>query len=263
MINGIRLYWRLLAASWQTVLQYKFSFFVSLFFQCWITVTDFLVVITIIYNARSVGGWSLPQIGVIYGVVGISSALFRTFGCELHRFQEYIIRGGYDGILLRPLPSLLVLLGRRIEFFRLGGVVQGAAALLVSLHYLGGPGALGWRYFYLLSLPLSGTLIIFGISVAIAACAFWFGRVRDIQTLAFYGANYAASYPASIYPPWMRALLTVIPVTFVGYIPAQFALGLGGSSWYLLLPWLVIVVTWVVALLLWRAGEKAYQSRGS
>ncbi|HHW99665.1 MAG TPA: hypothetical protein GX738_08590 [Firmicutes bacterium] len=263
MINGVRLYWRLLAASWRAVLQYKFSFFVSLFFQCWITVTDFLVVITIIYNTRSVGTWNLPQIGVIYGVVGISAALFRTFGCELHKFQEYIIRGEYDGILLRPLPSLLVLLGRRIEFFRLGGVIQAATALLVSLHYLGGPGALGWRYYYLLLLPLSGTLIIFGISVAIAACAFWLGRVRDLQTLAFYGANYAASYPASIYPRWMRALLTLIPVTFVGYIPAKFALGLCGSPWHLLLPWLVIAATWVVALLLWRAGEKAYQSSGS
>lgn len=93
MKTSLRLYWRLLTASWQALLQYKFSFLVSLFFHCWITLTDFLVVITIIYNARSVGGWSLPQIGVIYGVVGISASLFRTFGCELHRFQEYIIRG--------------------------------------------------------------------------------------------------------------------------------------------------------------------------
>ncbi len=263
MKTSLRLYWRLLTATWQALLQYKFSFLVSLFFHCWITLTDFLVVITIIYNARSVGGWSLPQIGVIYGVVGISASLFRTFGCELHRFQEYIIRGEYDGILLRPLPSLMVLLGRRVEFFRLGGVIQAATVLLVSLHHLGGPGTLGWRYFYLLTLPLSGTLIIFGISVAIASCAFWFGRVRDLQTLAFYGANYAASYPTNIYPQWMRILLTVIPVTFVGYVPAKFALGLGGSPWYLLLPWLVIVATWLVALLMWRAGEKAYQSTGS
>lgn len=263
MMAGFRLYRRLLAASWRALLQYKFSSLVSVFFNFWVTMTDFLVVLTIVYNTKSVGGWNLAQIGVIYGVVGVSANLFRVFGCELHAFQEYIIRGEYDGILLRPWPSLLVLFGRRVEFFRLGGVIQAVTALLLSLHFLGGPQVLGWRYFYLLLLPTSGTAIILGISVAIAASAFWLGRVRDLQTLAFYGANYAASYPTSIYPTWMRALLTVIPVTFVGYVPAKFALGMGGSDWYLLSPWLVAILTWVIALKLWRAGEAAYQSSGS
>jgi ABC-2 type transport system permease protein len=263
MRDGFRLYRRLVAASWRAVLQYKFSFLVSVFFNCWVTVTDFLVVLTILYNTKTIGGWNLPQIGVIYGVVGISSALFRVFGCELHVFQNYIIQGEYDGILLRPWPSLLVLLSRRVEFFRLGGVIQGGTALLLSLHYLGGPQTLGWTYFYLLLLPLSGTLIIFGISIAIAACAFWFGRVRDLQTLTFYGANYAASYPTSIYPGWMRALLTLVPVTFIGYFPAKYALGLGGAAWYLLLPWLAAGITLVLANWIWRAGEAAYQSSGS
>lgn len=263
MRAGFRLYRRLVAASWRAVLQYKFSFFVSVFLNCWLTVTDFLVVLTIVYSTKTVGGWNLAQIGVIYGIVGISAAFFRTFGSELHMFQDYIIRGEFDGILLRPWPSLLVLLSRRIEFFRLGGVIQSGTVLLLSLHHLGGPQILGWRYFYLLLLPLSGTVIIFGISVAIAACAFWFGRVRDLQTLAFYAANYAASYPTSIYPSWMRALLTLIPVTFVGYVPARFALGLGGSAWHLVLPWIVAALTWVLSLMLWRAGEAAYQSSGS
>ena len=263
MRAGLKLYRRLVAASWRAALQYKFSFLVSIFFNFWLSVTDLLVVLTIVYSTNTVGGWNLAQIGVIYGVVGIGKALFRTFGSELHMFQDYVIRGEYDGILLRPWPSLLVLLSRRFEFFRLGGVLQAGAALLLSLHYLGGPRVLGWKYFYLLLLPLTGTVIIFAISVAIAACAFWFGRIRDLQTLAFYAANYAASYPTSIYPGWMRTLLTLIPVTFVGYIPVKFALGLGGSAWYLVLPWIVAALTWVLSLLLWRAGEAAYQSSGS
>lgn len=263
MMAGLRLYRRLIAASWRALLQYRFNFLVSVFFNFWVTITDFLIVLTIVYNTKSVGGWNLAQIGVIYGVVGVSANLFRIFGCELHVFQDYIIHGEYDSILLRPWPSLLVLFGRRVEFFRLGGVIQAGTALLLSLHFLGGPQVLGWRYFYLLLLPISGTVIIFGISVAIAACAFWFGRVRDLQTLAFYGVNYAASYPTSIYPTWMRALLTVIPVTFVGYVPARFALGLGGSAWHLVLPWIVAGLTWKLSLRLWRAGEAAYQSSGS
>lgn len=263
MKAGFNLYFRLVAASWRAVFQYKFSFLVSIFFNLWLSVTDFLVVLTIVYSTKTIGGWNLAQIGVVYGVISIAASIFRVFACELHQFQDYIIRGEYDGILLRPWPSLLVLLSRRIEFFRLGGVIQGGVALLLSLHYLGGPSALGWKYYYLLLLPFSGTVIIFGISVAIAASAFWFGRVRDLQTLAFYAANYAASYPTNIYPSWMQILLTLIPVTFVGYVPARFALGLGGAAWHLVLPWLVALLTWILSLLLWRAGETAYQSSGS
>jgi ABC-2 type transport system permease protein len=154
-------------------------------------------------------------------------------------------------------------LGRKVEFFRLGGVLQGLTALLISLHYLGGIASLGWMYGYLLLMPICGTVIFFSISIATAACAFWFGRVRDLQTLTYYAANYAASYPTSIYPVWLRGLLTLLPVSFIGYLPARFALGLGGSPWDLLLPWLAAVASLYLALRFWRVGEAAYHSSGS
>ncbi len=263
MNGALRLYRRLLSASWRAVLQYRFSFLISMFFQTLLTVSDFLVVLTILYRTRAIGGWSAAQVGVIYGVTSIACAIYRVLGCELHNFQNYIIRGEYDGILLRPWPSLLVLLGRRVEFFRLGGVLQGLVALLISLHYLGGPRVFGWLYAYLLVLPLCGALIFFSISIATAACAFWFGRVRDLQTLTFYAANYAATYPTSIYPGWLRGLLALVPVSFIGYVPAKFALGLGGSVWYLVLPWLVAGLVLALSLSLWRAGEASYHSSGS
>lgn len=263
-MSAIRLYGKLLRASVRSVMQYKFSFVLATFFQLWISVSDFLVVLTILWHVRAIGGWSAAQVGVLYGVATTSMALYRMFGSELHGFQNYIIRGEFDGLLLRPWPTLLVLLSRRMEFFRLGGVIQGLTALGISLHFLGGVQTLGWwRLLYVLTLPLTGAAIFFAIGIATSAIAFWTGRVRELQTFAVYAPSYACAYPVSIYPAWLRALLTLLPVAFIGFVPVRNLLGIGGQPWHLLTPLIVALVSLRVSLIIWRRGEQAYHSTGS
>lgn len=264
MRRGIKLYIRLVKASVRSLMQYKFSFIVTFLLQTVLTVADFLVVLTILYHFRALGGWNLYQVGVLYGVTSSSVALYRTFCNEIHNFQEYIIRGEFDNLLLRPWPTLLVLMSRQIQFFRLGGVLQGMIALFVSLHYLGGAIELGWwKYLYILCLPLLGAVIYFAVGVAVSSLAFWTGRVRDIQVFAIYAPGYACSYPLSIYPIWLRAILLILPVGFIGYVPLRSVFGLGAPVWHLFLPVLIAAASVWCSLALWRLGERAYHSSGS
>lgn len=263
MINALLVYTRLVLASVRAIMQYKFSFFFSVVFNVAVSIADFLVVLAILYNFRAIGGWNTPQIGVLYGIVAASVGIYRTFGCELHNFQNYIVMGDFDGLLLRPWPTLLVLLSRSVELFRIGSVLQGYTAIIVSLHYLGGFSALGWNYMYLLVLPLFSCCIFFAIGIATGSVAFWTGRIRELQTFMVYGPNTAASYPTHIYPGWLRYFLTIVPVSFVGYIPARAALGLGGETWHMLTPLVVSALSLKLALLMWRSGERAYHSTGS
>lgn len=233
-------------------------------FNSAISVADFLVVLTILFRFRVIGGWETAEIGVLYGVATAAVGIYRTFGCELHKFQSYIVNGEYDGILLRPWPTILGLLSRQVELFRLGTVIQGYTALSISLVYLSEANKLGWfAYIYLLLLPLASSTIYFAIGLGISAVAFWTGRTRELQTVAIYAPSYAASYPISIYPKWLQLFLTVLPVSFVSFVPIRYVLGLGGAAWHLLSPHLVGALSLYIAFTLWRAGERAYQSTGS
>ncbi len=263
MRSAFSVYRHLLAASVRGMMQYKFSFVLTAIFNFFVSIADFLVVLAILYNFRAIGGWTTPQIGLLYGVVAASIGIYRTFGSELHNFQNYIINGEFDGLLLRPWPTLLVLLSRGIELFRIGSIIQGYLAMLVSLHYLGGIDGLGWKYLYFLALPFMSAGIFFAIAIATSSLTFWIGRVRELQTFTIYGPNTAAAYPTSIYPRWLRYMLTILPVTFVGYVPTSAALNLGSPAWQMATPLLVSIVSLYLAARLWELGEKAYHSTGS
>lgn len=264
MRKGLQLYFHLAKASWRAAMVYKTSFMLSVLFNSIISIADFMVILAILYRFREIGDWGTAQIGVLYGIATASVGLYRTFGCELHRFQSYIINGEYDGVLLRPWPSMLVLLSRQVELFRLGGVLQGYTALVISLTYLATIKPLSLAlYIYLLVLPIISSSIYFAIGIAVSAVAFWTGRIRELQTVAIYGPSYAAAYPISIYPKWLQWFLTVLPVSFVSYIPVRYALGLGGIVWHLCTPVFIGLLALYASLALWRAGERAYHSTGS
>lgn len=262
-MRAARMYAKLVLASLRSLMQYRFSFVFSLFVNVLVTIADFLVVLAILYNFRSIGGWNTAQIAALYGVATAALGIYRTFGSELQNFQNYIVSGEFDGLLLRPWPTLLVLLSRRVELFRLGAVLQGYTALVIALAYLGGPAEFGGSYIYMLALPILTSGIYFAISIATASIAFWTGRIRELQVFTIYGPSTAASYPTSIYPRFIRFLLTALPVCFVGYMPLRVTLGLGGEKWHLITPLLATVAALTVSLWLWRRGERAYHSTGS
>lgn len=264
MKEATSLYYRLVKASIHSVMQYKFSFLVSLVFNLAITIADFLVVLAILYHFRAMDGWNIYQIGVLYGINSIALSFYRAFACELHQFQDYIVHGTFDGILLRPWHTLLVLLSRSVQLFRLGGAVQGLIVLIVAMRALGGVGELGLLgCIYIVLLPLTGALIYMAIGMATSSIAFWTGRIRELQTFTVYAPSYAAFYPMSIYPNWLQIVLYVLPVSFIGYVPLRYLLGLGGSAWHLVTPILASIAALKVSLACWHAGERAYHSTGS
>jgi ABC-2 type transport system permease protein len=207
MRDALVLYRRLVGARVRSLMQYRFSFIVSFFMQALMTVNDFLVVLTLLYHFRAMGGWSLYEVGVLYGITSSASALNRTFFNEVHHFPDYVMAGDFDSLLLRPWPTLLVLVTRGVEFFRLGGAAQGLIPLYICVHLLGGFarfGGLGVLYISLL--PILGAVIYFAVEVAVASLAFWFGRIQGFQTTTSYIVTYAGSYPLGIYPDWLQKL---------------------------------------------------------
>ena len=128
-VNALRLYGRLAAASLRARMQYKMDFLMSTFFYAMLTMSDFLCWRRSCSALREVGGWNIYEVGLLYGMSWISMWLYRTFAPELHNFDRYIVYGEFDGLLVRPWPTLLTLLGRNFEPHRLGAALQGGIIL--------------------------------------------------------------------------------------------------------------------------------------
>src|SRR3990172_7656821 len=89
--------------------------------------------------------------------------------------EFYLIQGTFDMFLIRPISPFLQFIGREVNYTGFAdtfvGVVGMAVALLnLDLHWS------PWHIPYLIVIILSGTLIEFSITLALACVAFWTGR---------------------------------------------------------------------------------------
>ena len=179
-----------------------------------LTVSDFLMLAAIMLRFKEVGGWNIYEVGLLYGMAWIAMALYRTFAAELHNFDRYIVHGEFDGLLVRPWPTLLTLLGRNFEPHRLGAALQGAMILAIAVNHLTKTGALhSWGVAYIVAASFFGALIPFGLSLLTATLAFWVVRTGELQPFTMYAPMTASQYPLTVYPRWLRWLLSsILPV---------------------------------------------------
>jgi len=264
-VAALRLYAQLVSASLRAQMQYKIDFIVSTFLDAIFQAVDFVLLAAIMLRFPEIAGWTLYEIGLLYGMSWIAMSLYRTFAPELHNFDRYIVQGNFDSLLIRPWPTLMVLLSRNLELRKIGGALQGALVFWFSASHLLRSGRLEWgEVAILIGLSVTGTLIPFALSLATAACSFWIVRSGDLQTFTMYAPITASQYPLSVFPGWLRALLSsVLPVAFINYVPVQYLLEKGGSAWSLVSPPVVSALCLIAAYSLWRLGERRYHSTGT
>jgi len=260
-----RLYLHLLKASLRARMQYRLDFLTTTVFYAFLLVCDFIIVAAILYRLGSLSGWSIYEIGLLYGVSSLAQGLYRTLGEELNGFDRYLVEGNFDSVLIRPWPSLLVLLSRNIDLARAGAALQGVLVLAYSVfHLLRAARLSAAGFIYVCLLPLAGTAIFFAISLATAASGFWLTRTHDLMVFTMYAPSTASYYPLEIYPRALRSLLySVLPVAFIAYVPVRYLLGKGGGPASLVTPPLVALLSLFLAYRMWMVGHKRYHSTGS
>lgn len=263
--QGFRLYLRLAAASLQARMEYKLNFALTTFLYGILSVVDMVLIAALLTRFRTVGGWSLAEVALLYGLSSAAMGIFRTFAPEVDNFERYIVQGEFDGLLLRPWPSLFVLLTRNVDIWRIGWAMQGyLVATVAALALIRSDSMAPWALGYLWLLPLAGCGIFFALALVTAALAFWVERINELQVFTLHAPQNASGYPLHIYPRWLRWLFSsAVPVAFVNYVPVRYLLGKGGSGLDLFVSPMVAAIALWVAYRFWCWGESRYQSTGS
>jgi ABC-2 type transport system permease protein len=266
-MSGLGLYLRYVGVSLRAQMQYPGSFLLLNLGQFVATGIEIVAIWALFRVFGHVGGWSLAQVAVFYGVAnlgfGIADPLTRGFDVF---GPEFVKTGAFDRVLLRPRPAALQVLGYELRL-RFGRLVQAAIVLALgaaSLHL-----ALTPARVLLLAWTLAGGAALFGgILVLQATLSFWTVEGLEIANILTYGGVQAGQYPMSIYAAWFRDVLTyVVPIGCVAYFPVVALLGvsdpLGAPAW--LLPWTPAVgfLVLAAALRVWGLGLAKYASSGS
>ncbi|GAB2707680.1 ABC transporter permease [Kitasatospora kifunensis] len=260
--------WRLAAAMWmRAALSYRTSFVLTSLGSLAITGLDFVVLVLMLRHTGRLGGWTLPEIGLLYGTSGFSLGVADLLIGSVDGLGERIRSGALDVLLIRPAPALSMVCAERFTLRRLARPLQALLVLGWSISAL----SLQWswgRVLVLLALLVSGTVIFASIFVAGAAVQFWWDESREFQNAFTYGGASLLSHPPGIYARKLIAGVTFgIPLAFVNWLPLLYLLGrpdpLGLPPVFGLTSPLAAALSALGAALAWRAGLRAYRGTGS
>lgn len=261
MRHTVKMFWRLAVLSFRAQMEYKLDFLVSNIFRGLLSLSDFLMVAVIMLRFDNIDGWSVYQVGLLFGVSSLAMAIYRSLASAVHNFEDVLISGEFDSLLIRPLPTLITLTARKIELRWFGNIAQ-ALAIMIICGLEVGLAPLAWVY--LLILPVSAALTLLGIALATITLGFWLTRIDEFIIFTMYSPTTAASFPLSIFPGWLQAFFfTVLPIAYMNYVPLLTLLGKGGHWTWLLTPFITAVLVFTLAYRFWLFGHSRYHSTGS
>lgn len=234
--------------------------------QLVITGIEFLAVWALFDRFHHLLGWTLPEIGFLYGYISIVFAVTDACARGFDKVPSLIRTGELDRILLRPVSPLIQVAGQEFTIRRVGRLLQSLAIFIWAIGSLN----LHWtllKYILLLFSATCGAILFFGIFILQATLCFWTVESVEIGNIITYGGVETLQMPLSIYPKAFQRFFTyIVPLGCTSYYPLLFIMNktdsLGMPVWFQLFSPLLGVIFFLLAWWAWKIGINHYTSAG-
>lgn len=263
MKRHFRLYIKFLQQYIKTLIEYRADFILG--------IVGFLLVqgvgvlfIGLIFNAiPTLSGWSFYEILFIYGFAQIPRGIDHVFTDQLWIFSwKTIVQGEFDRYLVRPLNPLFQVIVEKFQPDGFGEIIVGTILLCTSWNRLGIEVTVE-KIIVLIFTIICATVIYTAIKLAVTSLAFWVKFAQSYMYMVYQLSTFV-KYPISIYPTWIRGILTfIIPFAFTGYYPGAYLLGKGSFISGVVMTFVVSCASIFVAYRIWIIGMSKYESTGS
>ncbi len=238
-------------------LQYRTNFWLQLG-RTGIDLGAALFAVYVVYgHTDQLNGWQAAELIALLGVWTLMSGLVGlVVQPGMERLVEDVREGTLDFTLTKPEEAQVLVSIGQVRVWRLVDVAVGAAVIAGALAWLGRRTGLEEAGVFALTL-CSGGAIIYSFWLMLSTVSFWFVRVGNIL-MVFHSLYRAAKWPVTIYPGWMRMVLTfVVPVAFAVTVPAGALVGRLPGEWLAGTVALAAAML-VLSRLFWQAGLRRY-----
>lgn len=246
----------------QMTLAYRLDTLVNILLNLFWLGWELLGLSIIFSNTNSLGGWGIGELIALLGVFRLVNALMAALiWPNTQQFNTAVRDGTLDYTLLQPVNSMFLVTFSRMVIWRVWDLVLGAVLIVVGINISGGKEHLTGLLSFLL-LAVTGSVILYSLWIVMIAATFWFVKFDNNVTMLDALLS-TGRYPATVYPTWLRLIVTfVIPVAVATTIPLQ-ALRGELSALQVLLYAGISVVAFLVATQVWRAGIRHYSGASS
>jgi ABC-2 type transport system permease protein len=238
-------------------LQYRANFFVQLLQTIVFTGTGLIALALIFQHTDDLEGWTRPQLLVVLGMyTAVGGFIGFMIEPNMGRIMSDVRLGTFDYVLTKPVDSQVLASFREFRIWRLVDVAVGAVVALWGVVEIADGLAAADIAGFVVTVFV-GMVLVYCIWLIVTTGAFWFVRMDMVQDL-FTGMYRAGQYPVTVYPVWLRLILTyLIPIGFAITVPSESLTGRLTVE-RVLVSAAFLLFALALTRLVWRLGTKRY-----
>lgn len=206
-------------------MHYRTDFVLSLVLSLGFSAIGPVVQYLIFSQTNGYPGWTLNEIILFQGVVLLGVGLKEMmFGQISNVVMNLVWKGDFDRLLLKPYPSIGILLSSGFYSYGAGSLLAGSLVIGFAIQHLHLHVA-WWQWGMFIFFVAAGLLLYMSILVFYCATVIVLVHNRRFWEMLTNLLRFS-DYPLDIYPNVMRAVfLTFLPFAVWNYAPSQVLLG--------------------------------------
>lgn len=266
-MHSLRRYFHIYQQIFITRVQMLFAFRLNTFVHFLYGPAYFIVLFVVqqlaYTKAPELGGWTRDQATLVLSVCFVLYTLtFILYISSLRQFLWDGIRHGVvDQYLTKPASPLFFIAWSKPDIAQIPMFVLTVALFLRQVWLLGDTVTVSGMLFAVLAAALGVWLHYLAITTY-TSLGFVMTKAEQVLEL-FDKVSDSGQYPTNIFPGSLQFLLVaVVPVAFLGYVPAQFLLEYRPWHW-VLLECLLILSFVVIHKFAWKYAIRQYTSASS
>lgn len=263
IFHYIELYLCFISQHFKKILEYRLSFFIGIIPFILLQLLPIIVIWAIFRKVRCIAGFNFDEVLFIYGLGIVCYAFGKMLFSNLNNFgHQYIIKGGLDTVLTKPINPLFYILASDFSEKEIGELLVGIILIVKSIigleiHF----GIL--EFFVLLYFIINGIVIYGAINLMAVVICFWTKDSRGL-TSPIMRIQEFSQYPISIYGKAIKFIIIwIIPFAFISFFPVCFFIRNKEFINYIFCIPLIGIIFPIIAYLLWLVGLYRYESSGT
>jgi ABC-2 type transport system permease protein len=261
-MNTLKLLAAFLKVNIQMSLAYRADTIVNILLNLMWLGWELLSLNIIFSNTETIGGWDFGELIALLGVFRlVNTLMIALIWPNTEKFNQSIRDGSMDYTLLQPINSMFLVTFSRITVWRFWDLILAIVLIVIGVN-MSGDTTTPLQILSFILLTVSGAVVIYSLWIVLIALTFWFTKFDNNVTI-LHALLDAGRYPVTVYPVWLRILVTfVIPIAVATTIPLQ---GLRGEldASRLLMFLGIGIVSFIIASQVWKRGLKQYSGASS
>ncbi|MDY2728135.1 MAG: ABC-2 family transporter protein [Candidatus Onthovivens sp.] len=260
----IKLYFKYAKLSIMSKLSYKSNTIIGISAFLLNEIVSVATLYLLVSNVNAVGGWSIYQIGFLYGLVNLAIGFDHLFTDRLWTVAYWEVRKGkLDSVFLRPLPTLFQIIASEIQLEAFGEIFT-AIVLLIYTSFNINFSVNALNIILLIVGIIGASICITSFKIIISSFAFRIKTSGPILQIV-YNFTQFGKYPLHIYPKFIEIILCcVVPIGLCVYYPALNIMTNQNNPWAVggvIL--LACTLFFIISIFIRNFNARKYESTGS